>query len=49
MECWRFPDLKMKSFFTQSVMMEKYLFLFIFFPNEESEGIEVSCIHFRVC
>ena len=40
MKCRRFPDLKMKSFFTQSVMMEKYLFLFIFFQMKRVKALK---------
>ena len=44
MKCGRFPDLKMKSFFMQSVMMEKYLFLFIF-----SQMKRVKALKYPVC
>ena len=44
MKCGRFPDLKMKSFFMQSVMMEKYLFLFIF-----SRMKRVKALKYPVC
>lgn len=40
MKCRRFPDLKMKSFFMQSVMMEKFLFLFIFFQMKRVKALK---------